>query len=131
MTDNLRLPKATRDELIEKGSGCDLTSILNECMVWGDEVFPEATLQSCVKHLKKEVVELEEDPANRSEIADCMMLLGHVAYLAKVNLVSALSDKLEINKARSWGEPGADGVRHHVKPAPDKDQPAEVTVKSL
>lgn len=81
---------------------------------WGEDTFPEATLDGIIAHLKKEVSELAErhDP---QESADCLILLFHHAYLAGYDLLAEAQKKLQINKKRKWGTPDKHGVIEHIK----------------
>lgn len=68
-----------------------------------------------VAHLAKEVAELAENPRDMEELADCMLLLFHLAHQNGGNLQAAIARKLEINKRRKWGKPDAQGVVEHVR----------------
>ncbi len=51
------------------------------------------------------------------ETADCLMLLVDCAAHASLNMddvLTAMARKLEINKARKWGEPDENGVVEHI-----------------
>lgn len=91
----------------------DLLSI--ECTEWANATFPKATQFSRAEHLRREAVELLDDPNNSSEMADVFMLLGHLANHAGVDLAAAVRTKLEENRQRTWGEPDHDGVVEHVR----------------
>jgi NTP pyrophosphatase (non-canonical NTP hydrolase) len=102
----------------------------NEITDWQDETFPESTELSRVKHLIKEVCELEfeakifeKSPTahNRSnknqEYADCFFLLFGAAKKAGMSyedICRAIDFKFEINKNRTWGKPDENGVVEHV-----------------
>lgn len=67
-------------------------------------------------HLKKEVAEATNEPYDREEYADCFLLIIDAARRAGISgrsLLEAAYDKLEINKARKWGKPDADGCVEH------------------
>lgn len=95
---------------------------------WQKEVFPDATALSKIAHLKKELPELEE-AINKSysdlqpmdvllEFADCFFLLfgSAAAYgMEYEDIVSAIEQKFEINKARKWGKPDENGVVEHIR----------------
>lgn len=85
---------------------------------WSNKTFVGQELSGKFAHLRKEVDELEADPRDIMEYADCYSLLVDIA--AKNNIF--LSDihyaaikKLEINKKRKWGKPNADGSVEHTK----------------
>lgn len=92
-----------------------LESVMAECTAWADETFPAATLHSRAVHLHREAAELLADPTDAEEMADVLMLLGHLASHAGVNLTEALTAKLAKNRRRTWGQPDADGVVEHVR----------------
>lgn len=80
---------------------------------WADQTYPKSTIQSMVKHLHKEVDELlTEDPL---EIADCAMILMHVAHRRGVSIADLIAQKHEICKTRKLGERDADGVVEHIR----------------
>jgi hypothetical protein len=69
-------------------------------------------------HLAKEVEEAKANPTDASEYADLVFLVFDTARRAGLTyrgLVKAVNDKLAVNKARTWGRPGADGVVEHVR----------------
>lgn len=98
---------------------------------WGNRTFPLSTPLSIVAHLRREVVELEDEiiratsplfetnpGAVQEEAADCLMLLYHLAHRLGFDLHDAAEVKCSINQQRTWGEPDAEGVVEHVKNAP-------------
>lgn len=69
-------------------------------------------------HLAKEAEEARANPSDVSEYADCLLLVIDAARRAGFDidaLLSAASDKLQINRARKWGPPNADGSVEHVR----------------
>jgi hypothetical protein len=75
-----------------------------------------------IAHLRKELCEIEEQPADREEWADALLLLLDGARRAGFNvqgLMLAAEDKLAINKRRVWGEPNADGSVEHDRSSDD------------
>jgi NTP pyrophosphatase (non-canonical NTP hydrolase) len=93
-----------------------------EITSWQDKTFPDATMQSKIAHLKKELEEVL-DPDNsfaalRLEFADCFFLLfgaAHKAGMDYVDIIGAISHKFERNKNRKWGQPDKDGIVEHLK----------------
>ncbi len=91
----------------------------DDIAVWSDATFgvgrhPLAPLS----HLVKELSELIDEPCDRMEYADCLMLLLDAYRMAGGNaddMVTACFQKLEINKLRKWGEPDANGVVEHIR----------------
>lgn len=67
-------------------------------------------------HLEKEIRELKASPSDPQEYADAFILLFGAAAEAGFSyndILNAISDKLEINKAREWGKPDKNGVVEH------------------
>lgn len=96
----------------------DLNEVARICGAWANATFaPDGGYrgQSIVAHLAKEVVELAENPRDMVEVADCMLLLMHLAHQNGGDLRSAMARKLEINRHRKWGKPDANGVVEHVR----------------
>ncbi len=90
---------------------------------WQNETFGQATALSKIAHLKQEIKELKKDvkkdnPAKRLEFADCFILLFGAAAsdgMSYEQIIDCISEKLEINKSRTWGKPDKNGVVNHVK----------------
>lgn len=118
----------------------EVQDIQDKIQAWSDETFgKERTGLPIAYHLKKEIDEVieaidnfhKDRPYTKEnidllrkrrervlyEIADCMMLLldimAHEQYTFKL-VMMAMEDKLEINKARKWGEPDENGVVEHI-----------------
>ena len=92
-----------------------LDEAIDDVTAWRRRRFPRSTVSSTMKHLKREIAELENDPGNPEEIADVLMLLIGLADLQHIDLAGALAAKLVVNKARPWGEPDAEGVVEHLR----------------
>jgi len=76
--------------------------------------FPTATPGTRVAHLKREVLELEEDH-DPVEAADCViLLLGH-AFLCGYDLYEEVLKKFEEIQTREWGDPDHEGVQEHIR----------------
>lgn len=72
---------------------------------WADATFPDDTFTDVLKHLKEEIQEVEADPKNITEFADCFMLLIYAAGksgFSMSSLLKAMWDKFKINKTRTW-----------------------------
>ena len=90
---------------------------------WQKETFGEATVWSKLSHLDEELAELWDDlntnnPNRRLEWADCFLLLFGAAAADGMNysdIVSAITEKMDINYERKWGEPDENGVVNHIK----------------
>lgn len=92
-----------------------LDSVTREVNEWQAVTFPRATPASVVEHLRREVLELVEDPTDLSEIADVYFLLVGLTYELGVDLKQIVADKLAVNLKRQWGEPDEQGVVEHVR----------------
>lgn len=83
--------------------------------------FGSVEVRTCIyplRHLKKEVQELLDNPDDKMEWADCMLLLLDAARRKGYSIDDLLSfckEKLAINRKRTW-EKQEDGVFQHVKP---------------
>lgn len=89
-----------------------LGAVVEDFLVWADESIPQATESPLIK-LQEEAEELRENPSP-GEGADVLMCLLYWAHMANVDLVKALRDKLEVNKADSWRQ-GPDMIWSRVK----------------
>jgi NTP pyrophosphatase (non-canonical NTP hydrolase) len=91
-----------------------------EITAWQRDVFRKATPLSCVHHLEEEVSELkekiEQGAVDRSEIADCFLLLIGVCNMADLtydDILYAIDEKMTVNYQRVWGEPNEKGYVKH------------------
>ena len=82
---------------------------------WARGVFTESTPQSVTEHLRREAIELAENPTDPSEMADVFLLLVWLADITGTDLVGAIEDKIDVNRSRTWGEPDSYGVVEHIK----------------
>lgn len=97
--------------------------LFEEFTAWAAETFPTSTPQSCLNHLKTEILELEKEVANRSpasslEFADCLMLLMDCASrmgYSWEDINAFVKYKFEIVKKRKWGPVNEQGFREHIK----------------
>ena len=116
----------------------NLQNLMDSIAEWSDKQFGEGRSPvPILHHLKKEVPELIEqlekyqamglrDGGARDdamvdsfyEFADCFMLILDAARCFGINahiLKEYTRLKLDINKAREWGEPDENGVVEHVR----------------
>jgi NTP pyrophosphatase (non-canonical NTP hydrolase) len=119
----------------------ELQTLMNDISEWSDATFGDGQRNpAIVYHLKKEVDELIEAltksaefgcddsvgigefgrqvEKTQMEFADCFMLLLDSAshfHITAEQLIEFTREKLEINKARKWGKPDANGVVEHIK----------------
>lgn len=99
--------------------------LFEEITTWQDKTFPESTELSRVRHLLKEVQELEcelelfdRKQEKILEYADCFFLLFGAAKkmgMTYDDICAAIEVKFNINKKRQWGKPDKDGVVEHIK----------------
>jgi len=112
------IPLLQTSEDVDALEAGNLPTFQREVHAWSVATFPVQTPESKIAHLLKEVTELAEHPADPSEMADCLILLCGIAELAGVDLLTAARAKMEVNCARSWGEPDELGVQSHIEPTP-------------
>jgi NTP pyrophosphatase (non-canonical NTP hydrolase) len=100
--------------IIEKEA---LDALQTEIGDWCDKTFPNSTQKTILLHFKAEAKELLEatDGETDQEIADCIMLLLHLAHKRRTSARDAIRDKFEICKKRKWGPPDENGVVRHVE----------------
>jgi hypothetical protein len=88
---------------------------------WSDSVFGEARgPEGALHHLELEIQELNAEPYQIEEYADCLMLLFDAARMAGFGLEDleiALQMKLEKNKRRKWGRDLGNGAVGHLPDA--------------
>jgi hypothetical protein len=121
-----------------------IQNLQDDIKKWSDGTFGmHRTANPMAYHLKKEITELitalddlyrgtysnssTQDGIDllatkyrriRFELADCLMLLIDCASHTQINmdsLISAVEEKLEINKNRKWGTPDENGVIRHIE----------------
>ena len=107
----------------------DLQKLINEIGQWSESTFSHQNSISKLHHLQKEVAELihaiemePSEPEKKSEayleFADCFILLLDAARkhgFTANDILSAIIEKMEINKARKWGQPDVNGVVEHIR----------------
>ncbi len=95
-----------------------LQKLQTEVGAWSDQTFKAQTPESKIRHLKREVEELLNEPRSREELADCLILIIDIARLTGTDaqtLLYCAFEKLEICKNRKWNAPDHEGVCSHVK----------------
>jgi hypothetical protein len=92
-----------------------LSGVLEESATWSEETFPLSTPQSIANHLAREAEELKKNPTDEMEMADVQLLLNHLVAITGTNIVKASRKKLDINRARQWGEIDSEGVVEHIR----------------
>jgi len=92
----------------------DLSSIQATTGAWAEEHFPGMTNEAIWEHLQREVKELSYE-FSPVEAADCFLILLHLAYKNKFNLLAEALKKYKINTERKWAtEPDEQGVYLHI-----------------
>ncbi len=104
---------------------------LNKQIPWSGETFGTGyRLMAVIKHIRKELDELETEPFDVFEWIDVILLGLDGAWRSgrsAEEIMSALSEKLAINMERKWPEIGnGDEVMEHVKIGVEDAKRAEV-----
>lgn len=99
-----------------------LADFWREQALWSQETFgsdAERGPTGPLKHLAKEVAEVQKDPTDLMEFVDCLFLIFDSTRRAGFEfeqLRKAAWQKLEINKARKWQKPSSpDEAVEHVR----------------
>ena len=100
----------------------DFTPLQDAVGEWAEATFPKSTVGYCLTHLEREVKELDDsfmdssegDDCDAEELADCFLILLHLAHKTNVSLFDEARKKFAKNQTRTWGEPDADGVVEHI-----------------
>lgn len=105
------------DDVVSFGAklalGSRLARLAEEHGEWSQRTFGSDEQRGPVgalRHLEREAREAAESPGDHSEYADCLLLIldaSRRAGLDVVSLVEAARAKMEVNKKRSWPEPGS------------------------
>lgn len=85
---------------------------------WSQATFGNVGPVGPLKHLSKEALEAAAEPGDLSEWADMQFLLWDAQRRAGITdeqITQAMSDKLAVNKQRSWPEPKDGEPRLHIK----------------
>lgn len=94
-----------------------LERVLDDYLAWARPTFSHQSTIGAAKHLVYEIEELNAEPTDGQEYADCVMLavftldrLLKAADVASINLVTEITQKLAVNQQRTFGPLDADGV---------------------
>jgi hypothetical protein len=79
-----------------------------------ERINPNSTPETILRHIKREVEELEE-AYGQEEAADVYILLCALAWRCGYSLHHIALLKMERNHQRKWGKPDKDGVVEHVR----------------
>jgi predicted house-cleaning noncanonical NTP pyrophosphatase (MazG superfamily) len=110
-----KIAKHVRDTIEASQENGSLEAVWAESVPWQEETFPQATPKSIVAHLLREAQELSENPDDWEEVADILLLVGHLLHKTGLNAAKITRDKLLKNMQRKWGEPDAEGVVEHIR----------------
>lgn len=101
--------------------------IINPVGRWAEKTFPQSTLITITTHLGREVKELKDkidglysdidfdEKGIMFELADCLLIIFHLAYRLRANLLKYAYKKYKINKTRKWANPDSEGVSEHIR----------------
>lgn len=108
-------------ELLREFRDLSLVRMEAERFEWAKETFPGATAKSAIAHLRKELIEIEENldsgTKDVTEYSDALMLVMEAAArdgFTASDVLKGFRDKHEINKTRKW-EQHEDGAYYHKK----------------
>lgn len=108
-------------EFIREVRDLSLVRMEAERFEWAKETFPGATAKSAIAHLRKELIEIEENldsgTKDVTEYSDALMLIMEAAArdgFTASDVLKGFRDKHEINKTRKW-EQHEDGAYYHKK----------------
>ena len=94
----------------------------NKIAKWQNKTFGDSKDRpvAVLTHLKREIEELKfgvtvtKDKKEISrELADCVILLVGLAEAFKIDLETAVDEKMEVNRKRKWKKPDQQGVIEH------------------
>jgi len=101
--------------------GADLLDLWERQADWSQRTFGPDTERGPIgplKHLEKEAREAQANPIDRTEYADCLLLVLDASRRAGIklgDLITEAIDKQKINMARTWPTPQPDMPVEHVK----------------
>lgn len=81
---------------------------------WAEATFPDRNDASMYLKMYGEIAEMIESDGDASEIADMFILLLDYAKRKKVDVTTAVYQKIDVNRARKWAT-DKNGVNSHVK----------------
>ena len=99
-------------------SGFLFDSLVARVIEFQTRTFPNQSVDAKLAHLLREINEVRQSPKDLSEWADCLiLLLGAVSAqgICTDDLFAAAHLKMDINNARKWNPPDAEGVCSHIE----------------
>ena len=87
---------------------------------WADATFPDRTLESIIGKFREEYQELMDSlrdtgAIDRLELADVLILALDAATKAGIDVISAVKEKIRINRGRVWVVDPTTGLMRHVE----------------
>lgn len=101
--------------------GLSLLELAADQSEWSQATFgsdQERGPLGALRHLEREAREVQADPGNAEEYADCFLLIldaARRAGLSPLELIRASSQKMDINRARKWPRPVDDHPVEHIR----------------
>lgn len=110
---------------IQKFEAFDLVAHLERQRAFSERTFgPGARTKGVIEHIRKELSEIEADPADIMEWIDVVILAFDGAWRAgweAAQIVAAIVEKQARNEARDWPDwrtADPDNAIEHIRPAP-------------
>jgi len=94
----------------------EIKDLTKEIVEWADSVFPDRGPQAALLKLFEETGELVKNPKSPGEYADICIMLFDLANMNGIDLSSAIKDKLQINKRRTWEKSLTGTLQHTIFP---------------
>ena len=99
-----------------------MRKIQKEVVDWHQETFPVATLKAITDKMEEELVETLDEVRNgtdknalAAELSDVVIVACSLLERLGIDFESAIRNKLETNKKRTWGPENSEGDRPRVK----------------
>ena len=91
-------------------------SLQDRICFWATKTFGGGQrIDGVLAHFLREVSELEENPLDPDELADCAIFLFELAGFAGIDLLEEVEKKFKINQGRKWGKMEPDGSILHIE----------------
>lgn len=91
-----------------------VVELVNDIYQWAESTFPARTDTSMFLKMFKELGELIDAPDDPMEVADVLIMVLDYARRKNIDVASAITQKLAINRQRKW-KINPDGTMSHVK----------------
>lgn len=126
LTHELRVEVADLRVRLDSAAQARNADVLDRIVRWQAAAFPAASLRGAVKHLERELREVDRELEKgdlqklRVELVDAAFLAIHGYTLAGgTDFGADLAEKLRVNEGRSWQKPDADGCIEHDRARDD------------